>query len=379
MKRLVLAGAGHAHLHVLRSLAGEPWPQAEVVLISPHPRQIYSGMVPGWIAGHYRLAQCVAPIAPLAAAARVRFIQDTVSGLDAGRRVVHTAESGSIPYDVLSLDTGAALATEALSRTGARMLPVRPLEAFVAGWEDVLHGVLRQGRVDVAVVGGGAAGVELALAVAHRLRGALGRDRCRVVLACGGGLLPGHGRGVVARVRRALALRGVEVMDARVTGCDAGVRTDGGVIIPVDCIVAATGVRPPDWVAGSGLATGADGFIAVGDGQRSLSHPGVFAAGDVADRVDAPHARSGVYAVRAGPPLTRNLHRALAGLAPVPYTPQRRSLYLLATGPKEAIVSWGGLSAGGRLAWRWKDWIDRRFMRRYQIAAEYIGEPSARD
>jgi NADH dehydrogenase FAD-containing subunit len=103
----------------------------------------------------------------------------------------------------------------------------------------------------------------------------------------------------------------------------------------------------------------------VGDGQQSASHAAVFAGGDVASRVDAPHARSGVYAVRAGPVLAANLPRALAGEAPLSYQPQRRSLYLLATGPKSAIVSWGGFAASGGWAWHWKDWIDRRFMRQY--------------
>src|SRR5690606_27444035 len=130
--------------------------------------------------------------------------------------------------------------------------------------------------------------------------------------------------------------------------------------------IAATGVGPPDWLAESGLALAPDGFIAVGQGQQSVSHANVFAAGDVASRIDAPHAKSGVYAVRAGPVLTGNLQRALAGRPLEPYRPRRRSLYLLATGRRAAIVSWAAFSASGRLAWRWKGWIDRRFMRQYQ-------------
>ena len=366
MKRLVLAGGGHAHLHVLKSLAMKPWPDLEVVLVSPYRRQIYSGMVPGWMAGHYRLEQCAAALEPLLAAAGVRFVQDSVVGIDAARRVVRTGASGDIAYDVLSLDTGAQVDVSCLAATGATLLSIRPLEAFVAGWEMQLESAMRQGRAAVAVVGGGAAGVELALAAHYRLTQQLGVAAVQVTLVAGRGLLPGHGGSVVARVTRTLASTGIRVINAYAAGAAAGLQLDGGQLLPADCVIAATGVQPASWLAESGLALAGDGFVAVGDGQQSTSHREVFAAGDVASRIDAPHAKSGVYAVRAGPVLAENLQRNFQGLAPMPYQPQKRSLYLLATGPRHAIVSWGGLSAGGHWAWRWKDWLDRGFMRLYE-------------
>ena len=366
MKRLVLAGAGHAHLHVLRTLAKAPWPGVEVLLISPHPRQIYSGMVPGWIAGHYRIEQCAAPIRPLAAAAGVRIVQDAVCRMDADQRCVLLPDGRVVEFDLLSLDTGAGLALDTGLASHSGLLPVRPLETFVARLGEALHVLLREAGTRVAVVGGGAAGVELALAVAYRLRVETGAATSRVLLATGRRLLHGHASGVVERARKALAQQGVELVEERVRAGLSGLETITGKPLPADWIIAATGVRPPGWLAGSGLALAPDGFIAVGQGQQSISHPNVFAAGDVASRIDAPHAKSGVHAVRAGPVLSRNLQRTLAGHAPLPYQPQRRSLYLLATGPRQAIVSWGGFSASGRFAWHWKDWIDRRFMKRYQ-------------
>ena len=366
MKRLVLAGAGHAHMHVLRALGEAPWAGVEVVLVTPYPRQIYSGMVPGWIAGHYRLDECVAPVLPLAGAAGVRVVQDAVCALDASRGHVPLADGGRIEFDVLSLDTGARLAMDAGLANHPGLLPVRPLESFVEKWTQVLPMLLDDDNARVAVIGGGAAGVELALAVAYRLRRETGVTAPRVMLACGGGLLPGHAPGVVRRARAALAGQGVELVEQRVRADGSALETEAGVPLAADWVIAATGVGPPDWLAESGLALAPDGFIAVGQGQQSVSHANVFAAGDVASRIDAPHAKSGVYAVRAGPVLTGNLQRALAGRPLEPYRPQRRSLYLLATGPREAIVSWAAFSASGRLAWRWKDWIDRRFMRQYQ-------------
>ena len=367
MKHLVLAGGGHAHLHVLKSLAADQWPGIEVTLISPYHRQIYSGMVPGWMAGHYSLAQCAAVLDPLLKAGRVRFIQDSVTGLNANRRIIHTMQSGDVTYDALSLDTGAQVDTAGLEATGATLLAIRPLENFVVDWTRQVDIFKQQGKASLAVVGGGAAGVELALAAAYRLALELGNANIKVTLIAGSGLLPGHGPSIVAQVTNTLTQRRIEVVKDYAAGYSQGLQLSDGKVIPADCIIAATGVSPAPWLAESNLELAQDGFIAVMDGQQSVSHPEVFAAGDVATRIDAPHAKSGVYAVRAGPVLATNLNRVLMGHAPMSYHPQKRSLYLLATGPKEAIMSWGGFSAKGHWAWTWKDWIDRRFMRQYDL------------
>lgn len=375
MKQLVLAGGGHAHLHLLKALAARSWPNVEITLVSPYARQIYSGMVPGWMAGHYSIEQCAVPLEPLARAAGVRFIQDSVSGLDADRRMVRTATSGDLAYDALSLDTGSEIDCSCLAACGARLLPIRPLENFVVGWTRLREALGKQGRADIAVVGGGAAGVELALAARYRLARDLGTAHVRVTLVTGAALLPGHGHRVAARLARTLAHHQVDTVSGFAAGALSSLQLDDGSLLALDAVLAATGVRPADWLKRSGLALAGDGFVAVGQGQQSSSHPEVFAAGDVASRIDDPHAKSGVYAVRAGPVLTANLERWLAGLPPLAYRPQRRSLYLLATGPREAILSWGELSASGHWAWIWKDWIDRRFMSQYHLGrAHTTGE-----
>lgn len=375
MKRLILTGGGHAHLHVLKSLVTHRWPDVEILLISPYPRQIYSGMVPGWMSGHYTLDQCSAALAPLVRAAGVRFIQDRVTGMAAGQRLVHTARSGSMTYDVLSLDTGAEVDCACLAASGARLLPIRPLESFIVGWQQQMVIFKRQTKASLAVVGGGAAGVELALAARFRLAQELNAENIDVQLIAGAGLLPGHGHRIVMRVERILRQQRIGMINAHAVGSPEGLQLNDGRSVAADCVIAATGVQPARWLAESGLALAPDGFVAVGDGQQSTSHPAVFAAGDVASRVDRPHVKSGVHAVRAGPVLTKNLQRALMGYAPLTYQPQRRNLYLLATGPKEAVMSWGGLSASGHWVWKWKDWIDRRFMRQYDPdAVASLGE-----
>ena len=138
-------------------------------------------------------------------------------------------------------------------------------------------------------------------------------------------------------------------------------------------MLAATGARPQSWLRSSGLACSAGGWVQVDAHHRSPSHPEVFAAGDVCARTDRPLARSGVHAVHAGPVLAANLLATLDGSPPRAYVPKPRSLYLIACGPRHAIASWGNWSAEGGWVWRWKDWIDRGFIRRHRkLAAEGV-------
>jgi pyridine nucleotide-disulfide oxidoreductase family protein len=366
MKRLVLAGGGHAHVHVLKRLAAAPLADTEITLISPYRRQIYSGMLPGWIAGHYKLAQCAIDIEALARRARIRFVRASLTSLDAEKQCVRTAGMGEIAYDVLSLDTGAETVLSMLAATKTELCPVRPLEHFVLAWERLLATAMQKGSVQLLVAGGGAAGVEIALACRHRLSQLLGKVNNNVGLVSGGPLLPGHGERISSRVRMCLEKHGIALYQDLAAGEGHGVRLAGGAWLAAELVIAATGVCPPPWLAQSGLSIAADGFIAVGSAQQSVSHDSIFAAGDVATRVDAPHPKSGVYAVRAGPVLDRNLRRRLGNEALLPYAPQKRSLYLLATGEKSAIMSWAGLSISGSWIWRWKDYIDRRFVDRYR-------------
>lgn len=366
MKRLLLAGAGHAHLNVMRNLAMMPWPDVEVTLVCPYPRQIYSGMIPGWIAGHYTLDQCAAPLAGLVEKAGIHWVQDTICGLDAESATVNTEKSGKFSYDLISIDTGAQVVSSPLSTAGSKLLAIRPLEQFVIDWERQKAKMINAGSAKMTVVGGGAAGIELVLAVEYALRRHLPASQVAINLLSSGPLLGGHTTGVIKRVEKILKQRGIALRSGRASGHPDGLQLANGELIASDCIIAATGVAPLSWLANSGLALCERGFIAVADGQQSTSHKNVFAAGDVSSRIDAPHAKSGVYAVRAGPVLTMNLQRALNGEPPAPYQPQSRSLYLLATGPREAVLSWGPFAASGAWAWQLKDWIDRHFMRQYQ-------------
>ncbi|MCE2689137.1 MAG: FAD-dependent oxidoreductase [Rubrivivax sp.] len=368
MKRLVLLGGGHAHLHVLQALAREPLAGAQAVLITPHGHLSYSGMVPGVVAGHYAPEQARIPLAPLCAAAHVTLVQGQAVALDAAQRLVTLSDGRVAEYDVLSLDVGGAQDRDALPGAREHALFVRPIETLVSVLDRLREQASRR-ALDVVVAGAGAAGFELALALAWGLAHLTrpGDGSSRVALVTGGTQpLAGYPTAVVAQGLKALARHKVTLFREACTAVEPGALVlASGARLACDVPVIATGVGPPAWLGASGLALDERGFVSTGPTLQSTSHPEVLAAGDVASRWDAPHPRSGVHAVRAGPPLALNLRRFIGAGQLQAYTPQRRTLNLLSCGERRAIMAWGDWVAEGRWAWWWKDRIDRAFIRRF--------------
>lgn len=364
MKRLVLVGGGHAHLSVLQALAQEKLTDVEVVLVTPSVHQNYSGMLPGWMAGHYQLAQCRIDLQPLARAAGVTMVVDRIAGMDADRRCVGLPDGRHIEYDLLSLDVGSEIDVSWLEMAGDKLLPVKPLDAFFDAWPKVLATASAQSGYRLVVVGGGAAGVELALAARYALQRNASNAQVDLVVS-DSGLLRGHAAGVQRRMTRALARAGVHIHAQKAVGIEQGVMLSDATALPADCVIAATGARAPSWLQPSRLLLDEHGYIAINGQHQSLSHANVFAAGDICARQDLAMARSGVHAVHAGPVLAANLLATLKRQPLATYKPRKRSLYLLACGEKYTIASWGGFSAEGAWVWRWKDRIDRGFIARH--------------
>ncbi len=376
MKRLLLLGGGHAHVHVLKSLAESPAQSptelpdelldddVEVTLLSPYARQVYSGMLPGWIAGHYALDQCVIPLAPLCQVAKVRFVETAAVALDPVARMVRGGNGEEFGYDLLSIDTGPVADMSMVPGAAEHAISVRPIENFIQSFKRLAVDVDARTKAGkstaIAFVGAGAAGIELALSMQHAFR-----DRkVSFTLISAANTLPGK---VGPRIARIIRQRGFGILAGQAAvRIDAGrVHLQNGAVVEADHIVFSTGATAAAWPRQSGIETDERGFILINEHLQSLSHADVFAAGDCATMADHVRPKSGVYAVRAGPPLAENLRRALRGEALQRYVPQRNSLYLISTGDKYAIASWGGFSWQGAWVWRWKDRIDRAFMDKY--------------
>jgi NADH dehydrogenase FAD-containing subunit len=366
-QHLVLLGAGHAHLQVLAQLAAQPLPGAAVTLIAPHPRQLVASMVPGFVAGHYPLDDCVIPLEPLIQRSGVRWLQRSVAAVDAQQQTVQLDDGSTVAFDWLSVNTDPVQNREQIEQDmpGARghALFIRPADAFAALWPRVVE-MADTRPLRIAMIGAGAGSLEMALAVRHRL------PHCAVTLVCGhqppGG---NHTPAVHQRLQAILKKRNVTVLQDVAVGLRAdSVQLGCGADLACDVPLLATRGQPPQWLAHSGLALDDHGFLAVDKYQRSTSHERVFAAMDASTRVDRALARSGIHAARAGTALVHNLAAVAAGTPLKPHQPPQASLNLLACGDRYALGTWKQFSAQGWWLWWFKNWIDRRFTARYSLS-----------
>jgi selenide, water dikinase len=369
VKRLLLIGGGHSHVEVVRRFGMAAPAGVEVILVSPEPHMPYSGMLPGYIAGHYSLGDIHIDVAALCRQAGIRYVPAEAARLDLARRTVDCGTGGEMEFDVLSLNLGS---TPDASVPGslAHAIPVKPVPRLLWGWEHILAAARREPQ-SVVVVGGGAGGVELALAMEYRLRTECPPGTTLAVVTDGATILPGHPRAAHSAFVKFLARRAIALhIEARVNAVEAGgLRLESGARIAARWIIWAISASAPPWLAASGLATDARGFVSVDDTLRSTSHSCVFGSGDCVQFAHRSLSKSGLYAVRQGPVLATNLRNAVGGAPLQRYFPQRRSLALISTGGRHAVATWGSIALGGRWAWRWKDWIDRRFMATYRVAA----------
>ncbi len=370
-KHLLLAGGGHAQVEVLRQWAERPLAGWRVTLLTREAQSPYSGMLPGVAAGLYRPGDALIEIRALAVRAGAALLVDSVVGLDPAARLLRRAGGEPIRYDLLSLNTGVTPDVDQVPGAAAHAVPLKPIDALLPRLA-ALEAEARPSQA-IAVVGAGAAGTEMALALAARL----GPRGVGLALVAGGaGLLPGLPARFRHRARAALANAGIALLEgeevAEVT--EAGLRFRRRAALPADTVLWATGAAPAAWLAESGLARDARGFLLVEPTLQAVGQPAIFAAGDVASLRDAALPKAGVVAVRQGPVLARNLRAAAEGRGLEAYRPQRDWLILLATGDGRAIGTRNGLTFGGRWVWWWKDRIDRRFMARYRVSAQARGE-----
>jgi selenide, water dikinase len=391
LKDVVLVGAGHAHVAVLRMFGMTPLPGVRFTLITREVHSPYSGMLPGLIAGHYSFDQAHIDTAPLARFAGARLYQDESIGLDLANRRVICRNRPPVPYDLVSLDIGSIPNTARVSGADENAIPVKPIDGFLARFLAMKERVLARKRGSrIAVVGAGAGGVELMLSVAYRLRreardaGLQGKDLNFVLVSAGADVLPTFPAGFRTELREILNQRGISVITgAAVTQVEARrLVLDDGRSVEADEVLWTTKAKPASWLGESGLSLDQEGFVKVAPTLRAVGRDDVFAAGDVISFAQRELPKSGVYAVRAGPVLAENIRRVLTGRRPQPFRPQREAMYLVSTGDTYAVGTRNGLVFKGAWVWRWKDWIDRRFMRRFnqlpEMASSYADAADGR-
>ncbi len=352
---LVLIGGGHTHALVLRSWGMNPLPGVRVTVINPGPTAPYSGMLPGFVAGHYTREELDIDLVKLARFAGARIINGYATGIDKDARIIHVDGRPPIAYDVAAVDVGISSAMPDLPGFTTHAVPAKPLGAFASRW-DAFRALADAPQI--AIIGGGVAGAELAMAMAYALRDKQPTvrliDRSRVLTALG--------YKARQKMLAALTASNVEIIeDAEVTEIFAeGIVLRDGRTIRSDFTTGAAGAKPHEWVADTGLDLH-DGFITV-DANLQSSAPEIFAVGDCAHLNHDPRPKAGVYAVREAPVLFDNLRAALSGGSLRAYKPQRDYLKLVSLGEKSALAEKFGTAREGPLLWKLKDYIDRKFM-----------------
>ncbi|NER23421.1 MAG: selenide, water dikinase SelD [Symploca sp. SIO1C2] len=430
---LVLVGGGHSHAIALYKFAMKPIPGVRLTLITDTAHTPYSGMLPGYVAGFYSYDETHIDLRRLAVFAKARLYLDQAIGLDLTENKVICAHHPPVAFDYLSLDIGSTPATIGTPGAAEYAIPAKPVPWFLAAWEKIVTQVEQcpTHPLSLAIVGGGAGGVELALNMQARLQQILtdagqSTEKLEIHLCHRGTqLLPYHNRWVSRYLEKILWQRGIKlhlgerVSQIRVsekrsgetsqqtrrrgdaetrrmemeilrkisftreitakasnslpkleasqncTNLSKSVICNSGLTIPCHQVFWVTQASAPSWIQASGLATDERGFVLVADTLQSISHPHIFAAGDIATMQNYQRPKAGVFAVRQGKPLFDNLQRMVLGKKLLPYRPQAQYLSLIGTGDKKAIASWSFFGWHSPLLWQWKDHIDRKFMAQF--------------
>lgn len=372
-KHIVLLGGGHAHVFVLRAFGLRPMPGVRLTLVAKELGAPYSGMLPGFVAGHYSLEDCQIDLEKLAQFAGATLIHGAAEGIDRDSKIVFIADREPLRYDFLSIDVGITPSLDDIEGASEHAIAVKPVSVFAPKWQAFeRRATTADGPRQMAVIGGGAAGVELVLAAKYKLttlapHASRGPHDFSYTLIAGGIVLPGHAARARRLAREALRRADVTVIENELARkIDAGgVTLESGQRVPSQAVLVSTKAAAPAWFSQTDLPLDSDGFLAVRPSLQLVDDDGIFAVGDCTTVLEHPRPKSGVFAVRQGPVVADNLMRAARGEPVQAFIPQQQFLSLISLGEKRAIASRGWFAIEGKWAWRLKDRIDRAFMTKF--------------
>jgi len=404
LQDVVLVGGGHAHVHVVKMLGMKRLSGVRITLISKDVDTPYSGMLPGHIAGIYSREECHIDLHRLCRFSGVRMIHAQVCGVDVKRRLLLLSDGRPpLRYDILSLDIGISpkplqFSTYNLENVMEHITPVKPIDNFSRRWDTIRERILAwadrkkhdnsrdvdEKKLELVVVGGGAGGIELCIAMYDRLHREIrkkGEDPSNIlhvsIAQKGECLVRSHNKSVQRLLESEVTKKGIrihfdaEVINVSESQSESGrtgsylLHTKRGKTIAFDEAIWCTHACGQSWLFDTGLSTTDEGFVKVSDTLESINTPNVFACGDICDIQGYPRPKAGVFAVRAGPPLVSNIERRLRGDSLQPWQPQSQFLGIIRTGEGQAIASRGPLALHGKYLWTLKDYIDRKWMSMY--------------
>ena len=367
-QKLILIGGGHSHAIALRQWGLNPLPEVDLTLISDVVQTPYSGMLPGHVAGFYSYRETHIDLRSLAKFAGAELIIDRAIGLDTEENRV-ICQRHQLEFDYLSLDIGSTPQTITVSGAKEYAIPAKPVFVFLKAWDELKQLASEKQPLSIVIVGGGAGGVELALNMQVCLQEILGDKNSLQIhlIHRGKQLLTSHNNWVSNKLEEIILKRGIELhlQQSVVEVASDRVVCKSGLNIECNDVFWVTQATAPPWIEKSNLAKDDRGFVLVKDTLQSVSHPHIFAAGDIATISDYNRPKAGVFAVRQGQPLFNNWQSIPTGRSLQSYTPQDKYLSLIGTGDRRAIASWGSFGWRSRLFWWLKDYIDRKFMNQF--------------
>jgi NADH dehydrogenase FAD-containing subunit len=368
-KHLVIVGAGHAHLTLLKNLQQFKEAGHDVTVVSSSALHYYSGMGPGMLSGIYRPEEIRFNVARMSRDRGATFIEDKVVKINAPEKSIDLQSGQTLSYDAISINTGSFVPVDGADVSNGMIVTVKPIENLMHAKHKIVD-ILKEKELKIVVVGGGPTGVE----VAGNLDRLIGEEagKCRITLVAGSRLLRDFKSGVRKRVANSLIKRQVEVIEGtRMSAItDRSVTLDNGRSLESDMVFMAVGVRPSPLFADSGLTTGPDGGMLVNQYLQAVSYPEIFGGGDCISFEPKPLAKVGVYAVRQNPILYNNLLSFLKETPLEPFVPQKAVLLAFNMGDGTAVVQWHFLVFGGRLGFTLKNYIDKAFMKNFQVSGE---------
>lgn len=369
MARLVLLGAGHAHMTVMARIPEMVKAGHEVTVVGPLDRHYYSGMGPGMLGGEYTDVDISFPVRRMVEDRGGTFVLDRAEEILYRDKKVRLASGETVAYDVLSCNTGSYVPSPMCEAGTEDVFPVKPIENLLRGRERILE-IASERPVSIGVCGGGPAALEVAGNAAAAAREA--GQGARVSVYAGSHFLSRMPSRVADACRQEVRRAGINVVEGTyVRSVTTGrVELEDERVFGHDVIFLALGVKPSPLFASSDLPMGLDGGLLVNDRLQCVGVPEVFGGGDCIWYMPRPLDKVGVYAVRENPVLADNLLAQMEGRALRSFDPGGSYLLIFNVGGGRAVLHKSGLLFSGRFAFRIKDFIDRKFMKQFKPSYE---------
>lgn len=376
-QKIIFLGGGHSNAIALNLWNKNPLPNVDLTLISNVKYTPYSGMLPGYVAGFYSYDDIYIDLPRLAKVNRCNFCLDEAIGLDLKKNQIICQKNGKINFDYLSIDIGSTPDTIDLLEGKDYIIPAKPIPQFINSWHQIINKVQENPaqKISIAIVGGGAAGVELALNIKTRLKSLIDSEqllninlfnRSSKILSSHNNCTSNYAYQKLVNNNIKIYLNETANKVIKISENTYQIQCQSDLEINTNYIIWVTQASCPEWIKKSELKTDEKGFILISNTLQSLSHKNVFATGDIATIEGYSRPKSGVFAVKQGKPLLKNLKRIIQNKPLTKYYPQKNYLTLIGTGDKNAIASWGFLGFESPLIWQWKDKIDRDFINTFK-------------